>query len=65
MPVKLEFTGWKKRPGLRAAINAQCKSCIYDPSHEGSGVDQVEACTAETLCPLWAVRNRSKKEKVA
>jgi hypothetical protein len=41
---------------LRAAINAKCKDCIYDPlSGLGNWRQQVGACTAKT-CPLWPVR---------
>jgi len=41
---------------LRAAINAKCKDCIYDP-HSGLGNwrQQVTLCTIKT-CPLWPVR---------
>ena len=44
---------------LRAAINAMCRACIYDP-HSGLGPwrMQVEACTSPS-CPLYAVRPRS------
>ena len=41
---------------LRAAINAKCKQCIYDPeSGMGAWRQQVAACTV-TRCPLWPVR---------
>jgi hypothetical protein len=41
---------------LRAAINAKCKDCIYDPlSGLGNWRQQVTGCTAKT-CPLWPVR---------
>lgn len=41
---------------LRAAINAKCKWCIYDPlSGLGNWRQQVTGCTAKT-CPLWPVR---------
>mgnify|MGYP001133360619 CR=1 FL=1 len=37
---------------LRAAINAKCKDCTYDPkAHGGTCRQQVQACTV-TLCPL-------------
>jgi hypothetical protein len=42
--------------GLRAAINAKCKDCIYDPlSGLGYWRQQVGACTAKS-CPFWPVR---------
>lgn len=41
---------------LRAAINAKCKECIYDPlSGLGNWRQQVTGCTAKA-CPLWTVR---------
>ena len=41
---------------LRAAINAKCKECIYDPgSGGGTWRQQVEACTSPK-CPLYPVR---------
>jgi len=45
-----------KRPGLRQAINAMCRHCIYD-QHSGSGTwrQQTAACTSKT-CPLFPVR---------
>jgi hypothetical protein len=44
------------RPSLRTAIDAKCKSCIYDPlSGMGNWRQQVAACTV-TRCPLYAVR---------
>lgn len=48
-----------KKTSLRAAINAKCKACIYDPaSGQGAWRQQVEACTDRT-CPLWEVRPMS------
>lgn len=44
---------------LRAAVNAMCKSCIYDPiGGGGTWRQQVEACTA-SRCPLYPVRPKS------
>ncbi len=44
---------------LRAAINAFCKSCIYDPiGGSGTWRQQVEACTSYR-CPLYPVRPKS------
>lgn len=41
---------------LRAAINAKCCECIYDPvGGVGTWREQVEACTAPR-CPLYGVR---------
>lgn len=45
------------RPSLRAAIDAMCRSCIYDARQPGTWRAQVAACTART-CPLYAVRPR-------
>ena len=51
---------------LRAAINAKCRDCIYDPlSGLGNWRQQVSACDAEGACPLWPVRPRSSAEKQA
>jgi hypothetical protein len=45
-----------KKVGLRAAINAKCKDCIYDPlSGLGTWRQQVEGCTCLS-CPLWPIR---------
>jgi hypothetical protein len=44
------------RPSLRAAINAMCKSCIYDPgSGNGAWREQVAGCCSSN-CPLHSVR---------
>ena len=41
---------------LRAAINAKCRDCIYDPaSGLGTWRAQVARCTAVD-CPIWPVR---------
>ena len=48
-----------KKVSLRAAINAKCKDCIYDPlSGLGTWRQQVEGCTCLD-CPLWPIRPRS------
>jgi hypothetical protein len=48
---------------LRAAINAKCKECIYDPiGGRGTWRQQVEACTCPT-CPLYLVRPTSAASK--
>ena len=54
----------KKRVSMRAAINAKCRECIYDP-HGSAGTwrQQVEACTS-TDCALYPLRPRSRGEKV-
>lgn len=46
-----------RRPhSLRAAINAMCRDCIYDPkSGLGTWREQVAACNS-ARCPLWHVR---------
>lgn len=38
-----------------AAINAFCKSCIYDKCQPGNWRQQVEACTAKA-CALYEFR---------
>lgn len=40
---------------LRAAIDAKCKSCVYDPDARGNWREQVSGCSAAN-CPLHAVR---------
>jgi hypothetical protein len=56
MGTNAEIRDGKKRMGLRAAINAKCKDCIYDPlSGLGTWRQQVEGCTCLN-CPLWLVR---------
>jgi len=42
-------------PGLRAAINAMCRGCIYDSAAGGTARQQIIACRV-TACPLWLVR---------
>lgn len=49
---------------LRKAIDAHCKSCIYDEIEPGRWKQQVGACTV-TKCPLWPVRPRSSKPLVS
>ena len=41
--------------GLRAAVNAKCRSCIVDELAAGSAAVQVELCACFD-CPLWKVR---------
>ena len=43
------------KPGLRAAVNAKCRECIYDPCQPGTWLAQVRACTSPR-CPLYMVR---------
>jgi hypothetical protein len=44
------------RLSLRAAINAMCKGCLYDPGNgNGAWREQVQACTSSN-CALHAVR---------
>jgi hypothetical protein len=44
------------RASLRAAINAMCRSCIYDPgSGNGGWREQVKACSSSN-CALHLVR---------
>lgn len=44
---------------LRAAINAFCRQCLYDPHQPGRWREQITACTSRG-CPLYAVRPTSK-----
>ena len=43
------------RPSHRAAIDAKCRSCVYDPDAPGTWRAQVADC-AGVSCPLYAVR---------
>lgn len=43
------------RMSLRAAINAHCKDCCYDPSNGGTWREQVENCSVKN-CSLYLVR---------
>ena len=46
------------------AINAMCKSCIYDPLEKGTWHEQVEGCLL-TDCALYVFRpitGKTKKE---
>lgn len=53
-----------RRPSLRAAIDAMCKSCIHDPfAGNGAWREQVEACSSSN-CPLHTVRPRSKAVRI-
>lgn len=48
---------------MRAAINAKCKECIYDPiGGQGTWRQQVEACTA-LGCSLYELRPLPIKDK--
>ena len=45
-----------RRPSLRAAINAMCKSCLYDPGNgNGAWREQVQGCSSSN-CSLHPVR---------
>ena len=44
------------RPSLRAAINAMCKNCLYDPGNgNGAWREQVQGCSSSN-CALHPVR---------
>lgn len=44
------------RLSLRGAINAMCRSCLYDPGNGNGGWrEQVEGCSSSN-CPLHSVR---------
>ena len=40
---------------LRAAINAKCRECVYDPAAPGTWREQVAQCSV-SRCPPWAIR---------
>jgi hypothetical protein len=40
---------------LRAAVNAKCKECIFDPGVAGTWRQQVAGCTSPK-CPLFLAR---------
>jgi hypothetical protein len=46
--------------GMRQAINAKCKDCIYDPKAGGTWRQQVEGCTI-TACGLHPYRPKAAK----
>lgn len=48
------------RLSLRAAIDAKCKSCHYDPAARGGWREQVGKCLTMD-CPLYAVRPMPRK----
>lgn len=41
---------------LRAAINAKCKSCVYDKAALGTWRQQVQLCSCVKSCALWPHR---------
>ena len=44
------------RRSLRAAINAMCRSCLYDPGNgNGAWRQQIQGCSSSN-CPLHSVR---------
>lgn len=50
---------------LRAAINAHCRACIYDPqSGLGTWREQVAQCSV-VRCGLWPVRPGPRKGPLA
>ena len=44
--------------GLRAAINAKCRDCIFDEKAPGNWKKQVSRCSVYK-CPLWPVRPKT------
>ena len=40
---------------LRAAVNAMCRSCVYDPLDYGTCAQQIACCTNRT-CELYSKR---------
>lgn len=54
----------KNKPtrSLRAAINANCKDCTYDPTESGTWRKQVENC-AIFACSLHPVRPMTTNTK--
>lgn len=51
-----------KPRGMRAAINAHCRGCIYDEHERVTWRQQTESCTI-TGCPLWPWRPRVTKPR--
>jgi hypothetical protein len=49
----------KRFTTLRAAVNAHCKGCIYDPLAGGNWLQQVTACTV-TNCEMYEWRPLTK-----
>ena len=47
------------RKSLRRAIDAKCRSCIYDEANVGSWLVQVTLCSCRD-CPLYEVRPVTK-----
>jgi len=45
----------KKTGSRKQAIDAMCKSCIYDSHSSGTWRSQVKACTSYD-CPLYSFR---------
>ena len=43
------------RPSLRAAIDAKCRSCLFDPGARGNWREQVSDCSSAN-CPLHPLR---------
>lgn len=46
---------------LRAAIDAKCRDCIYDPGGGGTWREQVQACSSGN-CPLHPLRPISARK---
>jgi hypothetical protein len=44
---------------LRDSINAFCRSCIFDPTIDGTWQKQVKACKCVN-CPLFPVRHGAR-----
>ena len=55
----------RKPESLRAAINAKCFDCIYDPANGPPGTwrRQIAACPIKT-CALWPFRAKSNSARV-
>lgn len=49
------------RRSLRAAIDAKCRDCTYDPGGGGTWREQVEACSSAN-CPLHPLRPISARK---
>lgn len=57
--MKQQHNTTPRRTSLRAAINVNCRDCIYDPLAGGTWLQQVVDCTC-TACPLYPVRPKRK-----
>ena len=58
------------RPSLRSAVNAKCKSCIYDSAARGNWREQVSECSSANcslhpLRPISSAHRRNSRVEAA